>query len=280
MNEAVEKQYNPRTTITPEQLATYTELGARSSQAARERFKGVYDLRYGTGPLETADFFHCGQPNAPVMVFFHGGYWRARDKKDYSFVVNGVLPLGCSVVVMNYDLCPAVTVAQIVDQTRRGLQWVAQQAAAWGVDGNKILVSGHSAGAHIIAATLAQTGADFQLKQHAIKKAYLISGVFDVEPVLEISVNDEVHLKPADVLALSPVRHPFAANVDYEVVVGGAEPRDWIGESARMAAHLKSMGCRVGLHELPGLNHYSVLHEMDSPTGYISKLVARDLKML
>ena len=280
MNEAVEKQYSPRTTSTPEQLAAYTELGTRSSQAARERFKGVYDLRYGTGPLETADFFHCGQPNAPVMVFFHGGYWRARDKKDYSFVVNGVLPLGCSVVVMNYDLCPAVTVAQIVDQTRRGLQWVAQQAAAWGVDGNKILVSGHSAGAHIIAATLAQTGADFQLKQHAIKKAYLISGVFDVEPGLEISVNDEVHLQPADVLALSPVRHPFAANVDYEVVVGGAEPRDWIGESTRMAAHLKSMGCRVGLHELPGLNHYSVLHEMDSPTGYISKLVARDLKML
>ena len=127
MNEAVEKQYNPRTTITPEQLAAYTELGTRSSQAARERFEGVYDLRYGTGPLETADFFHCGQPNAPVMIFFHGGYWRARDKKDYSFVVNGVLPLGCSVVVMNYDLCPAVTVAQIVDQTRRGLQWVAQQ---------------------------------------------------------------------------------------------------------------------------------------------------------
>ena len=280
MNEAVEKQYNPRTTITPEQLAAYTELGTRSSQAARERFKGVYDLRYGTGPLETADFFHCGQPNAPVMIFFHGGYWRARDKKDYSFVVNGLLPLGCSVVVMNYDLCQAVTVAQIVDQTRRGLQWVAQQAAGWGVDGNKTLVSGHSAGAHIIAATLAQTGADFQLKQHAIKKAYLISGVFDVEPVLEISVNDEVHLKPTDILTLSPVRHPFAANVDYEVVVGGAEPRDWIGESTRMAAHLKSMGCRVGLHELPGLNHYSVLHEMDSPAGYISKLVARDLKML
>jgi arylformamidase len=280
MNDAIEKQYNPRTTVTPEQLAAYTDLGTRSSEAARQRFQGLYDLRYGTGPLETADFFHCGQSNAPVMVFFHGGYWRARDKKDYSFVVNGILPLGCSVVVMNYDLCPAVTVAQIVDQTRRGLQWVAQQAAAWGVDGNKILVSGHSAGAHIIAATLAQTGADFQLKQHSIKKAYLISGVFDVEPVLEISVNDEVHLKPADVLLMSPVRHPFAANVDYEVVVGGAEPRDWIGESTRMAAHLKSMGCRVGLHELPDLNHYSVLHEMDSPAGYISKLVARDLKPL
>ncbi len=280
MNEAVEKQYNPRTTVTPEQLLAYTEQGARASEAARHKFKGVYDLRYGSGPLETADFFYCGKPNQPVMVFFHGGYWRARDKKDYSFVVNGVLPLGCSVVVMNYDLCPAVTVAQIVDQTRRGLEWVAQQAASWGVDGDKILVSGHSAGAHIIAATLAQTGEAFQLKQHSIKKAYLISGVFDVEPVLEISVNEEVHLKPADVHALSPVRHPFAADVNYEVFVGGAEPRDWIGESSRMAAHLNAMGCRVGLHELPGLNHYTVLHEMDSPTGYISKLVARDLKTL
>jgi arylformamidase len=280
MNETVEKQYNPRTTVTPEQLLALTEQGTRASEEARARYEGVYDLRYGPGPLETADFFYSGKPNQPVMVFFHGGYWRARDKKDYTFVVSGVLPLGCSVVVMNYDLCPAVTVAQIVDQTRRGLEWVAQQAAGWNVDGSKILVSGHSAGAHIIAATLAQTGAGFQLKQHGIKKAYLISGVFDVEPVLQISVNEEVHLQPADVQLLSPVRHPFAPDIHYEVVVGGAEPRDWIGESAKMAAHLRSMGCEVGLHELAGLNHYTVLHEMDSPAGYISKLIARDLKTL
>jgi len=70
MNEAVEKQYNPRTTVTPEQLLAYTEQGARASEAARHKFKGVYDLRYGSGPLETADFFYCGKPNQPVMVFF------------------------------------------------------------------------------------------------------------------------------------------------------------------------------------------------------------------
>ena len=274
----IETQFNPRRAVpNVDEHAARTQL---LSQQARQRHEGIYNLRYGPGPLATLDVFKAAQDHAPVHVFLHGGYWRGRDKSDFSYLADALLPHGITTVVMNYDLCPAVTVAQIVDQTRRGLQWVAQQAAAWGVDGNKILVSGHSAGAHIIAATLAQTGADFQLKQHAIKKAYLISGVFDVEPVLEISVNEEVHLKPADVLALSPVRHPFAANVDYEVVVGGAEPRDWIGESTRMAAHLKSMGCRVGLHELPGLNHYSVLHEMDSPAGYISKLVARDLKTL
>lgn len=277
MNEAIEKQYNPRTTVTPDELARFTELGARLSEEARQKYAGRYDLRFGEGPLENADFFYCGKPNRPLMVFFHGGYWRARDKKDYSFVVNGVLPLDCSVVVMNYDLCPAVTVHEIVAQTKRGLEWVHEQAQSWQIDVNQIYVSGHSAGAHIIAATLAQTGTDFQLKQHQIKKAYLISGVFDVEPVLEISVNEEVKLQPSDVQVLSPVRHPFASDVAYEVIVGGAEPKDWIGESERMAAHLTRQGCKVGLHVLPGLNHYTVLHEMDRPEGFISRLFANDI---
>ena len=277
MNEAIEKQYNPRTTVTPEQLAFFSDLGARLSEQAREKFVGRYDLRFGEGPLENADFFYCGKPNRPLMVFFHGGYWRARDKKDYSFVVNGILPLDCSVVVMNYDLCPAVTVQQIVSQTKRGLEWVASQAADWQIDPEQIYVSGHSAGAHIIAATLAQTGAAFELKNHKIKKAYLISGVFDVEPVLQISVNEEIKLKPADVEILSPLRHSFSSKVAYEVIVGGAEPKDWIGESERMAAHLRKQGCEVGLHILPGLNHYTVLHEMDRPEGYVSALFARDI---
>lgn len=277
MNEAIEKQYNPRTTVTPDELARFTELGARLSEEARQKYAGRYDLRFGDGPLENADFFYCGKPNRPLMVFFHGGYWRARDKKDYSFVVNGVLPLDCSVVVMNYDLCPAVTVHEIVAQTKRGLEWVHQQAQSWQIDPNQIYISGHSAGAHIIAATLAQTGADFQLKKHQIKKAYLISGVFDVEPVLEISVNEEVKLQPSDVQILSPMRHPFASDVAYEVIVGGAEPRDWIGESERMASHLARQGCKVGLHVLPSLNHYTVLHEMDRPEGFISRLFANDI---
>lgn len=277
MNEAIEKQYNPRTTVTPEQLVHFSELGARLSAEARQKYVGRYDLRFGDGPLENADFFYCGKPNRPLMVFFHGGYWRARDKKDYSFVVNGILPLDCSVVVMNYDLCPAVTVQQIVAQTKRGLEWIAKQVKQWQVDGEQIYVSGHSAGAHIIAATLAQTGAAFQLKDHNIKKAYLISGVFDVEPVLQITVNEEIKLKPSDIHELSPIRYPFAANVAYEVIVGGAEPKDWIGESERMAAHLRAQGCQVGLHVLPGLNHYTVLHEMDRPEGFVSKLFARDI---
>lgn len=277
MNEAIEKQYNPRATVTPEHLAELSEFDARLSEQMRQKYVGVYDLRFGEGPLETADFFYCGKPNRPLMVFFHGGYWRARDKKDYSFIVNGILPLDCSLVVMNYDLCPAVTVREIVRQTKRGLEWVARQAAGWQIDPAQLYVSGHSAGAHIIAATLAQTGAAFELKHHKIKKAYLISGVFDVEPVLQISVNEEVKLKPEDVAELSPIRYPFSAAVGYEVIVGGVEPKEWIGESERMAAHLRAQGCEVGLHILPGLHHFSVLHEMDRPEGYVSKLFARDI---
>lgn len=276
MNEAIELQYNPRTTVPDVNI--YIKRGEEHSQAARDRYSFKGDVRYGSGPLADLDFFPSTRPGAPLAIFIHGGYWRGRDKRDYTFVANGLMPSGCAVAVMNYDLCPSVELPQIVQQIKDGLEWIAGKSEEWDFDSKNIFVFGHSAGAHLIAAVLAQTGQSYQLKPGIIKKAYLLSGVYNVEPVLHISVNDEVKLRAEQVHAMSPINFKFDPSIDYEVIVGGAEPRDWIGESANMAQHLRRQGCKVGHHVLEGLNHYSLMFEIETPEGFISDIITKDIQ--
>ena len=129
MDEALELQFNPRRSVND--VDSYVNRGRQRSEAARARHHHLPDLRYGEGPLASLDYFPCGAPARPLVVYLHGGYWRGRDKLDYSFVADGLLPAGCNVAVMNYDLCPAVTVAQIVQQVRDGLVWLAAAFSPW-----------------------------------------------------------------------------------------------------------------------------------------------------
>jgi arylformamidase len=276
MNPAIESQFNPRTTV-PD-VGIYTSRGDKLSAEARARYKFESDVRYGKGPLADLDFFPAKTAGRPLVVFLHGGYWRARDKKDYSFVVNGLIDADCSVAVMNYDLCPAVKLSEIVQQVKDGLVWLTAQSARWGFDPKQIFVSGHSAGAHLLAAVLAQTGQPYQLPAGIIKKAYLLSGVYDVEPVLEISVNEEIRLLPEEVHAMSPLRFKFSPETSYEILVGGGEPRDWIRESSRFAEHLKNQGCAVYYQTMSDLNHYSLMFEFETPEGFISARIRQDIE--
>ncbi len=275
MNPATEAQFNPRTTV-PD-VGIYTLRGDRLSEETRQRYAYEADVRYGTGPLATLDFFPANRPNRPLVVFLHGGYWRARDKKDYSFVANGLISADCSVIVMNYDLCPAVKLSEIVQQVKDGLEWIAQQSERWGFDSKQIFAFGHSAGAHLIAAVLAQTGKPYQLSSGIIKKAYLISGVYDVEPVLDISVNEEVRLEPGEVHAMSPLNFSFDPATSYEVYAGGGEPRDWIQESTRFAEHLNRQGCATYHQTIGDLNHYSIMFELETPEGLIAQRIRQDV---
>ena len=95
---------------------------------------------------EHLDIFPAPQPEAPIMVFIHGGYWMMASSKEFSFVAKGMVSAGITTVVVNYELCPKVTIDEIVRQTRAAIAWVYQNAKSFGADPNRIYVSGHSAG--------------------------------------------------------------------------------------------------------------------------------------
>ncbi|KAA0683780.1 alpha/beta hydrolase [Azospirillum brasilense] len=272
-----EWQYNPRHSV-PD-FARHAERAAALSRAVRERHAARYDIAYGDSPLSTLDVFPAATPGAPLHVFLHGGYWRGRDKADYSYVADALVPRGVTTVVMNYDLCPAATLPEIARRTREGLRWIHRNAASLGGDPDRLTVSGHSAGAHLIAMALAEdagagagAGAD-RLEDGAIKAAVLISGIYELAPVLDITVNETIGLRPEMVDGVSPMRHPPSTATALTVVVGSAETPAWIAQSRDFATLCQCRGSRCSYHTLAGEDHFSIMARMETPDDALSRLV-------
>src|SRR5690625_5086597 len=142
--EQLEWQYNPRVTVPGFQI--YLDRVAKLSDETRAKLGEPQEIRYGPGPLATFDLFRTPEPAAPVHVFFHGGYWRSQDKRDYAFVARDLVPRGINVVVANYDLCPAVTVAEINRKCVECNECLLAHGEALNLDTTRITVSSHSAG--------------------------------------------------------------------------------------------------------------------------------------
>lgn len=115
--EALNLEYLPGLTIP--NVDEYLENAAARSAAVRERLECHIDVSYGDTPGQTIDVFPAASSGAPVFFFIHGGYWRSLDKHYYSELAEPMVAAGAATMLVNYDLCPAVTITDIVEQVRR-----------------------------------------------------------------------------------------------------------------------------------------------------------------
>ncbi|MCP1676402.1 arylformamidase [Natronocella acetinitrilica] len=259
-----EYQFNPRVAVGD--VEPYTQRATEASATARQRLTAEYDVSYGDSPLMTCDIFPASSDDAPVHVFVHGGYWRGRDKADYSFLAGTLVPEGITTVVINYDLCPSVTVDVIVEEIGICFDWVRSRM---GQSAKRLVASGHSAGAHLLAMAdiRSQRGKANAL---GIDHAVLISGLYDLRPVLEVSVNETIGLTREFACQLSPSLYPLRPSMPVDIVVGGAESSSWVGQSRDYASHISARGgCRI----LEGHDHYSIMEEFMVPTSELSRLL-------
>ena len=271
--EALELAFNPRATAKDldERLPKY----AAAAAATRARLDSVLDVRYGPGEKETLDVFPAARPGAPVQLFIHGGYWRAMDKSDYSFVADAFHPAGATTVIINYDLCPTVTLDTIVAQANRSIAWTWRNVADYGGDPDRVFVSGNSAGGHLTAMALAHDWTADGVPADVIKGAAPITGVFDCEPVLDITVNEEVRLQPEAARRLSPLRNPPRRALPLLVAVGGVEPPLWIEMSKDYAALCREHGIECEYLELAGHDHFDASRAAGDPESPLARAMIR-----
>lgn len=265
-----EWNFNPRAAVPDADRFTRRAQGL--SLQARGAMRARLDLRYGEGELASLDVFPAEDSGAPLHVYLHGGYWRGRDKSDYSYLARALVPAGIATVVMNYDLCPAASLPGIVAQVRAGLGWVHANARALGGDPARLSLSGHSAGAHLAAMALAADGED-ALPAGVIRGAVLVSGIYELTPVLGVSVNEEIRLGPEQVGPMSPLRHPPRADVPLWVAVGGDEPPGWIEQSRRFAQAARANGSTVTYREVAGHHHFSIMTLLEDAHAPLSRMV-------
>lgn len=213
------------------------------------------DQRYGPGPRCLLDVFPAGA-GAPVLVFIHGGYWRALDKSDVSFIAGPCVAAGVTLVAPGYDLVPGARVAGIMDEMRLALGWVVENLAP-----ARIVVAGHSAGGQL-AAMLALDQAE--RGDGPICGLAGLSGVFDLRPLRHTSINADLALSAAEAAAASPLLRlgdlpPGARLMPLLAAVGGAETdgfKQWTRDFAELWA---ARGGPVRRMEPPHRNHFTLL---------------------
>jgi arylformamidase len=265
----LDSMYNNRLLV-PGHAAHFTRW-AKESESARQQLPCQLDLAYGDQPGETLDIFPASgvRPGkgVPVLVFIHGGYWRALDKADHSFIAPAFTQAGACLVVLNYALCPAVTIPEIVGQMLHALAWTWRHIADRGGDPERITVAGHSAGGHLAAMLLATDWKKHapDLPQGLVSNALSISGLYDLAPIRHTPFLQDLNLTPEQVRQASPVLLPPPSQGTLYSVAGGDESEEFLRQNLLIQQAWGATTVPV-CESLAGLNHFSVLEALIEPT--------------
>jgi arylformamidase len=231
-----------------------------ASKAFRATHPAHLDLPYGERPRNTWDLFPAADPNAPCIVFIHGGYWQRNSKDQFASLIAGPHAMGWAAALPGYTLAPDASLTEIVAETNAALDWLAEHGPAHGIKG-PVVLSGWSAGGHLTAMCLG----------HPLVKAGLaISGVFDLGPVRDTYLNQNLRLTEQEVVTLSPMRLP-PVDKPLAFAYGTAELPPLMSDSRdlhalRSAAHLPG-----ALIPVPRADHFTIVHELRDRDGVLTR---------
>ena len=269
-----EAEYNNRARV-PEHAAIFarwqTEAAAYRDEASRER-RAELGLSYGPSQRRILDIFAAKDAaNAPLALFIHGGYWRSLEPRIFSHMARGLNARGINVAVAGYDLCPQVTMGEIIDQMRQAALFLAGRL------GKRITVYGHSAGGHLAACLLATDWKALDPKAPAdlVPAAYATSGLFDLTPLLGVSMNQDLRLDERQARDASPLFWPIPAGRALDAVVGGNESSEFLRQSQIIVEAWGKGRAETRYEAVPGANHFTVIDPLSDPgSKMVERLVA------
>jgi arylformamidase len=266
-----ESRYNPR--LADPKHAAHVERWISKSVAARAQMTGHLDIPYGDrARQETLDLFRAEGQSRALLMFIHGGYWRARDKSEQSFVALPYVKAGITVAMINYALCPAVKVEDIVLQVLQAGAWLYRNGNNFGAPVGSLYVAGHSAGGHLTAMTLAAQWPKFaaDLPPNIVKGALSVSGIYDVEPIMHSpSINADVRFDAKQVKKVSPLFMPPAGDAPFYTAVGGQE-QEGFHEQNRW---IREKWAKVVRDDIPcpDDNHFTILDRFGDSSSALCK---------
>jgi arylformamidase len=235
---------------------------ARSAEISK-RHPDQFDLRYGPRLRNRIGFFKA-RDHAPTLLFIHGGYWQMRAKEAFTLFAAGPMAHGINVALIGYTLAPDATLDEIVAEIHGGIDFLVEQLPALGGDASRIVVSGWSAGGHLTAMALSHPH---------VKAGMAISGIYDLEPIRHSYLNVKLGLDEAMSRRNSPGMQAGGAMKPLSLTVGSAELPLLRKQTADFAGHRAKYGLPVAYQEIPGADHFTIMDEMASPTGRITRLI-------
>jgi arylformamidase len=227
---------------------------ADKSDAVRKRLGEPRVERYGPTPPETLDVYGSGKK---AFVFVHGGAWKRQSSREQGFLAESIVQAGATYIALNFAQLPTVTMAEMVGQVCRALEWIEKNLR------DDIALCGHSSGGHLAACAL--------IKTNFVRKAMVVSGIYDLLPVRLSARNDYVRLNERLEHEYSPIRH--VDSIKCPVTVGWAqeESAEFLRQSKEFARVLRSSGKLSECLEGNNLNHFEILETMADPRSPLGR---------
>ncbi|MFI0809553.1 alpha/beta hydrolase [Streptomyces echinatus] len=258
----------------PAILAEYTTRSALT----RTELPVHAGIRYGALPCESLDFFPARGPRAPLLAFVHGGYWQELGKDDSSFPARRLVPAGAAFAAIGYGLAPRYRLDEIVDQVRRAVRWLVEHAQDLGFDGERIVLAGSSAGAHLaLMALLDGWMPGGTQPADVIAGAVLLSGVYDLEPLRLTYVNEPLGLDSEAAARLSPIRHLPDRLPPLVVARGGAETAEFARQHRALVEAATTRSAAVHDLVITHRNHFDITFDLDDPASDLGAAVLHRL---
>ena len=270
----LDRQYNARATVPDATI--YLRAYAEQSATMRAALPCHCGVAYGEHQDEQLDIFPAPHPGSPVLVYIHGGYWRALSKNDSSFMAATFTAAGATVVAVNYSLAPGVTLDHIVDQNRHALAWVHRHIAQYNGDAARIYLCGSSAGGHLVGMLLAPGWQHaYDLPDRAAAGACPISGLMDLAPIPATHINEWAKLDAAAARRLSPIHHLPEQGGHLLAVVGAAETAEFRRQSRSYADAWRAKGLQADYMEIAATNHFDVVLELAKGDSLLTQALLR-----
>ena len=264
----LDREYDARASVADFELEM--RRYAEKSAAARAALPVRKGLVFDEGSGERLDWFP-GRPGAPVLLWMHGGFWRALGRADNHCVAPGLVAAGAHVAVMDYTLVPGANLDEIVRQARACCTWTAAQAEAMGADPGRLFVGGHSAGGQLAGMLVAEGW-----PAPPIQGAVGLSGLYDLEPVRLSEANGWMKLDVAASARLSPIRHIPRRGPAPPLLLayGGRETAEFKRQTEDYARAWAERGWEANVVTRPERNHFDLVVALGDGADPLCRAVA------
>lgn len=239
-------------------------IGRFECQSTRVKafLTGFLDQPYGTGARQTFDFFNAIADPVATLIYFHAGYWQSRDKSTFCFLAEKLCEVGFNVALVNYPLCPAVTIGQIVEITRGCVPAIMRASTCEDGQISKVILAGHSAGAHLAVELSMTDWATYDGSRPDIAGLVAISGIYDLEPLVSTSLNRNLRLSSEEARTLSPLWRARPGLAPALFVAGETETWSFLRQTESMHAVWAMAGNDSEIMTCNGDDHFSVLLQL------------------
>jgi arylformamidase len=255
------------------QMAQLEAADGERSAAVRRKMPPRTE-QYGHGPADLLDVFApAGARGAPILVFLHGGAWLRNTREDVSHPAPILVERGAIYIAPDYASLKTARLPDLAENCRRAVAWAAHNAAGLGGDPDRVFVAGHSAGAHLAACALTTDWTARGERADLIKGAMLLSGMYDLYPVLLSSRRSYVKITAEEAAALSPIRHLRRVVCPVAIVSADQDSPEFKRQSAVFAAALAGMGRLNSRTELFNTNHFQEIEQLGDASGSVSRVL-------